>query len=219
MEKDIVKEFGIGSITLWLVCLTELSESDFGEMYRLCGSERREKIDRIKPETKKKQSVCAGYLVYLLRRRFAISREPVSLDGGKPVFPGGEGVCFNISHSGSFVVLAFGERELGVDIECVKRANLKVAERFFTGREYACLMECEEAERADVFCRIWTGKEAVGKAVGCGLSLTPGSFSVLEDRVELSGGTYELHRQRVEAGGEILWICTAQLADGGPGAV
>lgn len=210
----MIEELTVGSIMVWLVYLSGLSEADFEEMYQLCGVERREKIDRIKPEVKRKQSICAGYLVYLLRQRFAVPEEPFLSDGGKPVFPGNSGICFNISHSGSYVVLAFGDRELGVDVECVGQANLKVAKRFFTGREYDHLMELGEAEQRDAFYRIWTGKEAVVKAAGCGLSLSPRSFSVLKDRVELSGNVYELGRQRIETGEEVLWISVAQLMEG-----
>ena len=40
---DIVEEYTIENMTLWLICLKGLSEGVIDEMYRLCGSERRKK--------------------------------------------------------------------------------------------------------------------------------------------------------------------------------
>ncbi len=211
---DIVEEYTIENMTLWLICLKGLSEGVIDEMYRLCGSERRKKADRIRQGEKRRQSICAGYLVYLLKQRFAVAEEPVLSEEGKPVFQGHPEVYFNISHSGDYVVLAFGSRELGVDIERVRRAGLKTARRFFTGEEYEYLLETREEERDDAFFRIWTGKEAVVKAAGCGLSVSPERFCVLGEEVELEGKRYELRRRRFVMGEQTVWICAAQLMEG-----
>lgn len=210
MRDNIVKEYALENVTLWLISSEEASAEELKEMHRLCGVKRREKTERIRPEGKRRESVCAGYLLYLLMRRFSIEEEPVLLGEGKPVFQNAPEVHFSISHSAGFVVLGFGNRELGVDIERVKRANLKVAKRFYTKEEYAYLLETKEEEQGDGFFRIWTGKEAVVKAAGCGLSVSPKGFCVLGEEAELEGVRYALWRKRLEIGGRAVWICVAQ---------
>lgn len=209
--ESIIREYTINNITIWLLLLDKLSEEDIREMYVCCSEARRERADRIKQELKRLQSVGAGYLLYLLKRKFVIDEEPVILPEGKPVFQRNAGLHFSISHAGKAVVLAFGEKQLGVDVEYVKQANLKVAKRFFRQEEYEYLLAKEETERADVFCRMWTGKEAVVKAAGAGLSMPLGSFSVLEEVTDCAGNVYELCRRKVAEGGQTLWISAAQI--------
>lgn len=210
----MVKEYRLGDHTLWLLGLEDISEPDMEEMYTRCSGARQEAADRIRPGLKRRQSVGAGYLLSLLKDKFSIVEEPVLLQSGKPVFPGENSPYFNISHSGGYVVLVFGERPLGVDIESVKGTNLKVAKRFFRQEEYEDLAKKTGAEQADAFCRMWTGKEAVIKAHGAGLSIPLDSFSVLGKRIECSGRQYELHQQKITEAGQEFWISVAWLKDG-----
>lgn len=208
--ETIAKEYRLGNATVFLLFLRELSEEDVGEMYALCGRERREKTDKITSVTKKRQSIGAGYLIYLLQKKLQIDETPVILSDGKPVFLERQDVHFNLSHSGDYVALAFGDAPLGVDIERVRRANLTLAKRFFAGEEYADLTGRPEEERADLFCRMWTGKEAVAKASGKGLAIPLDSFSVLGKTVECQGNRYGLDWQKIGEEGEELWLCVAQ---------
>lgn len=210
-KENILKKYMFGKATVYLISLQELSEADFEEMYALCSKERREKIDKITSVIKKRQSICAGYLLYFLKKKFKIEEEPVISPGGKPVFPGNQDVFFNLSHSGGYVVLAVGNAPLGVDIECARQANCKLAKRFFTKEEYAYLLEQEKERQDDAFCYIWIGKEAVVKAEGSGLLQALDSFLVLEDSVEISGKKYELWRRRICIEGRNAWVAVAQL--------
>ncbi|MBD5549841.1 MAG: 4'-phosphopantetheinyl transferase superfamily protein [Lachnospiraceae bacterium] len=209
-KDSIVKEYTLGNSTLWLLCLQELSDEELKKMYACCSIKRREKTERMKSELKRKQSVGAGYLLFLLKQKFSIEEDPVALPGGKPVFQENKNIHFNISHSGPYAAIAFGKSPLGMDIECVKRANLKVAKRFFKKEEYDYLSEKEGIEQADAFYRIWTGKEAVAKASGAGLSMPFDRFSVLEKVIDCSENRYELCRQKFADGGQTLWISVAQ---------
>ena len=211
MRDDIVTEYNIENITLWLLSLRGVSGAELEEMYTLCSTERRAKADRIKQESKRRQSVGAGYLLSLLKGRYLLEEEPVILEGGKPAFRENRAVQFNISHSHDTVLLAFGDRPLGADIEFVGKANLKIAKRFFAEEEYDFLSGQKEADRGDAFCRIWTGKEAVGKAEGSGLSLIFDRFSVLGKTVEINEKKYELYQRKMEIDGRGIWLSAAQL--------
>lgn len=90
---------------------------------------------------------------------------------GKPRVCGGP--SFNISHSGDVVALAFAASgRLGVDVEYRKRLRdlLSLARATFRSDEYAELVALPEEARHEAFFRIWTRKEAMLKALGCGLS-------------------------------------------------
>lgn len=213
IEKSIresIKEYTLRDSTVWLLYLREMSRADLENMYACCSMERQKKAESLRSEVKRRQSVGAGYLLFLLKKHFSIEEEPVICSGGKPVFPGNSEVYFNLSHSGDYAALAFGRKPLGVDIECVKRANLKVAKRFFQKEEYEYLAEREGAEQADAFFRIWTAKEAVVKAAGGGLCVPLDSFCVLEERLKCCGNVYELCRKKLTEHDRTLWISVAQ---------
>lgn len=83
------------------------------------------------------------------------------------------GLQFNWSHSGDRAVVAVAQGvELGVDLEARERAvrTLALAERFFSAQEYRFLLRLPESRRSKAFLRLWTGKEAVLKALGRGIA-------------------------------------------------
>lgn len=100
---------------------------------------------------------------------------------GKPDVPQAP-VSFNLSHSGSHALFAFGPRfELGVDVEVLENAlvdDLLVAKRFFSPREVEVLRAFAPSARPRAFLRCWTRKEAFVKARGDGLSLPLQDFDV-----------------------------------------
>jgi 4'-phosphopantetheinyl transferase len=91
------------------------------------------------------------------------------------------GVCFNISHSGAAILLAFARgRDVGVDVEQI-RSDFEVdaiARRFFSPHEQEQLAALPEEKRFEAFFRCWTRKEAYIKATGDGLSLPLHQFDV-----------------------------------------
>ena len=93
---------------------------------------------------------------------------------GKPYLP--LGPFFNLSHSGTYVVLGVSEHEIGVDIEQIAPFDDRVARRCYTEKELAWLYAQNNTE---AFYRLWTAKESIMKATGLGFTLPPESFSVL----------------------------------------
>ena len=87
---------------------------------------------------------------------------------------------FNLSHSGDLAALAISQTgPVGIDIEAIRPVEaLDLAGRFFAVAEQAALIALPEGERLAGFFRLWTAKEAIVKAIGCGLSRDPRSFDV-----------------------------------------
>lgn len=95
---------------------------------------------------------------------------------GKPYLKEYPNFHFNISHSKSAVAVAFGSVPVGVDIEALRQANLRVAKRFFSAQEK------EYVKDSETFFYVWTRKEAFIKQTGEGLSRPLTSFNSLENR-------------------------------------
>lgn len=97
---------------------------------------------------------------------------------GKPLLFGHEDFHFNISHSGTWVVMIWGHNNVGIDIEKIQKNDLGIARRFFAPLEYDDLLLQSETERMEYFYDLWTLKESYIKAIGTGLSTPLDSFSI-----------------------------------------
>lgn len=129
----------------------------FSELYLLMPEDRREKIDRLKNDNDKRLSLAAGVLNSL-----ALLLNP--------------GCQTNLSHSGKIALCAFGDSDVGCDVEEIKEANLKIAKRFFAPSEYDAL--CKSSEPNELFYRLWTAKEAFMKCTKLGFSLPMSKFEI-----------------------------------------
>ncbi|MCM1158750.1 MAG: 4'-phosphopantetheinyl transferase superfamily protein [Bacteroidales bacterium] len=160
-------------------------------LYNLLVPERREKVKRIKnPEMKKRRILAGAFLQYGLSRTLGIPVEEISYsygEGGKPMLSADTlkrtqrpFVDFNLSHSGSYVVLAVDDKCVGIDIEGKKGERLAVAKRCFCEEEYEDIIAggtVEEQRRR--FLHYWTCKEAYLKRSGEGLRMPLNSFRVV----------------------------------------
>lgn len=77
---------------------------------------------------------------------------------------------FNISHSGSIVICAAGESEVGIDVEKIGICPLEIVARYFSSTEQDMFLACDVTEWDRLFYRIWTRKECQLKATGQGLA-------------------------------------------------
>ncbi len=93
---------------------------------------------------------------------------------GKPFFAG-DPLCFNLSHTDTVVVLALSETgDVGVDAQTLKEPSGALVRRVLTEAEQAVLDAA--ADKALLFTRLWTMKEAFVKQTGEGLSRPFGSL-------------------------------------------
>ncbi|MEU7840919.1 4'-phosphopantetheinyl transferase superfamily protein [Micromonospora sp. NPDC049114] len=127
----------------------------------------------------------------------------------------------SVSRAGRVVVVAArAAGPVGVDVEQVRALPaLALARRWFPPAELAWLADRPEAGRAAEFLRLWTAKEAVGKALGVGLRgggllrempppglplrQVPGGEPVRVGHPELGGGLVLAVAVRAEAGVEV----------------
>lgn len=91
---------------------------------------------------------------------------------GKPFLADSRALDFNVSHSGGALLVGIArEQPLGVDIETQRRRRpaLALARRFFAADEASALAGLDDSRRQLAFLRLWSCKEAVVKALGCGI--------------------------------------------------
>lgn len=110
----------------------------------------------------------------LLRRAFAALDQPVPESvavepNGKPYVTSGP--SFNLSHSQGAVALYVDSGPVGLDIEQRQQSRdfQSIAQQFGTKEEVRYLKSLPESERAEVFYKIWSLKEAYAKATGDGI--------------------------------------------------
>ena len=154
-------------------------------------------------ELTRAQKFNAGQNQFLLTRLFlreALARytgiAPRDIDiartpNGKPFLANTSApLHFNLSHTSNVAALAVSAQgELGVDIEILEERNfLRIAHRYFHAKEVEQLQSCNETERATLFFKLWTLKEAFLKATGEGIAngLNKVSFSFGEDSITAS---------------------------------
>lgn len=183
----------------------------------LCETER-EKAARFHRDIDRRSSIAArGALRVLLSAYTGIPAAGIEFqysDTGKPYIvpqasclPGGSArnrrdacdtVSFNVSHSGDWVVLAFGcNRQVGVDVEKIKPEMevMSIASRYFTAEEIAWIEKASDKQTA--FFQLWARKEAYVKATGSALFRELSNIAVpFEDTGEKDGWIFH----RLEAG-------------------
>lgn len=93
-------------------------------------------------------------------------------ENGKPCFRSIP-LYFSISHSEDYVVCVFSRCDIGADIQCCKTDGermAKIVKRFFSQAEYSRWKNIPDADRQrELFCLLWTRKEAYGKLTGEGI--------------------------------------------------
>ena len=191
MCKDSVENFGIVPLTMgeyraelyWMH--TEILEykTQFDHAYHSLSSRRQKKVDAFLYAKDKKLSLGAGLMLRKgLAARGIQEREAVFAYGenGKPYLPEYPEVHFNLSHSGQIAAAVFADCEVGCDVELVERADMDLARRFFSKKEYQYLTGfMDERQRNQAFYRLWTLKESFVKAIGAGLMLPLDAFEIL----------------------------------------
>ena len=98
--------------------------------------------------------------------------------------PPAGGLAFNLSHTGDLAVLALVRAgRVGIDIEAMRSLTevARLARRILTPGELAQFRGLPAESQLASLIAAWTRKEAVLKALGTGISGSPGSVSVSFD--------------------------------------
>lgn len=118
-----------------------------------------------------------------------------------------DGIFFNISHSGDYVIAVSSDNEIGCDIEKIDSSRIKATEKLFLSEE----KEWADIDPVNRFFALWTLKESVMKQQGSGISLSPKSFSVLPflEGKPIDINKTKLYASAVKYNDYYISVCTA----------
>ena len=189
-------------------------EANYEQLLPLLAKQRREKVLQFKNKEAAFVSMTAGLLLQqvvqqelgILPSKLTIAKE----DQGKPYIVGADGFFFNLSHSGDYVALAYGDSPVGIDIEKTNVKDLKVAKRCFAPEEYDYITQGKD-DWQKRFCKIWTMKESYLKYTGQGIRVALNSFIVDAERMCVKGKSCRFARWDLED--YILTVCADETID------
>jgi len=165
--------------------LRRCNDEDIAAWAELLSPSERARVERFRQaDDRRRFSLGRGLLRTMLGRR--LGRPPASLVfsanlQGKPILADANGLAFNVSHSGDYVLVAVGyAAAIGVDVERWRPGLdlMGVGRQVFTAAELALIETAPDTQKAFRFFRQWTFKEAVAKASGLGLSLDVKRFEI-----------------------------------------
>lgn len=163
--------------------IADMTQEIYQCLYCGATATRKNKADRYLGMKDRYRCIVAGRLLsYAVQQNLGISEFQVETNQyGKPIIKDQPDFHFNLSHSGDWVVLAYGDKPVGVDVEQIKWDSGKenVMRRFFTPDEQEFVRGVDGQGIQERFFSIWTGKESYLKYMGVGLRKPLDSFSVL----------------------------------------
>ena len=174
-----------------------LDSNQFNDLLKVISIEKREKCRKFMFKEDALRTMYGELIIrHILVGKFLFRNQDIEFFEnleGKPYLKDIP-IYFNISHAGNFIVCAFSEQEIGIDIEEIKEGDLEIAERFFCQCEYEDLMMQRSLERIDYFYSLWTLKESYVKWLGKGLTIPLDSFCFFVKGEDISCVDYYRNR-------------------------
>lgn len=146
--------------------INNYSDNDYQKMYNNLSITDKNKTDKLLKNVSKKQSILSKYLLRsILSQKYHLDYNNIYYSKfNKPLI---KEINFNISHSFNYVVLIFSEKEIGIDIEKIRKVNLNIINSFCTDREKAYILNSNDIYKS--LFEIYTLKEAYFKMLGTNL--------------------------------------------------
>ena len=180
---------------LWLLeHLEQLNPAEVLSCLPLCSAARRKRLSAVRNESARVQGILAEVLLrYALLQEYGLTELPELRAGekGKPFFPELPDLHWNLSHCRTAVACALDASPVGVDVQEYRPLFSRKAPPGAFPSVFRTLSQAEfvwvtsnpdalpqqnadrptqEARFSRSFIRVWTCKEAYGKALGVGLS-------------------------------------------------
>ncbi|MDD2956733.1 MAG: 4'-phosphopantetheinyl transferase [Oscillospiraceae bacterium] len=160
------------SIEIWTAKMERLlTPRESAAMLELLPAQRRERLLRIKQEEKRREPLCAYFLLrHALWEQYRWRELPPMTYSsmGKPGFPDFPKVHFNLSHTAGAVLVALAQEPVGVDIEHIRPVSQRTVRR----------LAGAATQRA--FFQSWVRREARTKRSGAGVGVMLESESPLQ---------------------------------------
>lgn len=168
--------------------IKEFNKEDLNDFYLRIPKQKRMQIDKYKNYEAKTRTLVAEILLNNLLASQNISYQNTKYFNnkyGKPYLKNSE-LFFNVSHSFDYVITTISNKEIGIDIEKVRKTSLKVINQFATSKEKKYILSSDENIEERIF-KIYTLKEAYFKMLGTNLNhILEIEFIIKNDKVYCS---------------------------------
>lgn len=168
------------TIELRIVNIASISNDEFEMYLKTVSLSRLVNISRYKKKADKLRSVMSEILIrraYYEYTSKELTKEIKFNEYGKPYIDDSE-FFFNISHSGDYVLIAYGDSEVGVDIQkCVDIPKL-MQSLIFLPDELTYINSLPSNSRKEPLVQLWTMKESYLKYLGTGLTKEMNTFII-----------------------------------------
>lgn len=149
-----------------------ISKAIYTEFIQLITAEKKESLTNFLFKRDAERTLIAELLVRLVViENFGIKNPDIQFGYGvfrKPFIIGLPDFHFNLSHSGDWVICAYGNEEIGIDVELINDKSESFIEYCFSNNEYQKYLDSNESDRLLFFYKIWTLKESYLKLTGKG---------------------------------------------------
>ena len=145
------------------------------------------KVYLIRTELKSRAEVSKlawTHVVQLASLDLCVSKESIFVKKEKhekPYLYGHNEWQFNISHTKGMIAIAVSDKPIGIDVEIIRKNDLRIAQRFFASSEIDYINDAKsDGDQNKRFLEIWTKKEAYVKFTGEGMNRLLNTFSVFD---------------------------------------
>lgn len=167
-------------VRICCVSAAGITDGDYWRLYERATPARQQRAGEYRNRADALRCILADALL-----RYALGEDTFTVETGeygKPYIRERPDFHYNLSHSGDWVVIAWADTPVGVDIQKMQwdEKKLRLLRRCFTAEEQTYVLEGEEGIQ-DRFYEIWTKKESYLKYLGTGIRSALNSFSVLPE--------------------------------------
>jgi 4'-phosphopantetheinyl transferase len=166
-----------GACDVWSISLLQTPHDLTALECVLSDQERTRAAAFLRTSPRRQYIVARAALRTLLGRYLDVSPSALGFAlnaNGKPSLQPASRIRFNVSHAGDMVLIAISDGvELGVDVEAHRWTNDldSLAASILCPPDLEHWRAAAAEERTAEFFRIWTCKEAMSKAIGCGMAM------------------------------------------------
>ena len=183
---NILKHFTLGGCAVKVASVEPLgAPGALDDAMRQLSHYRRDKVVRYRFERGKWLSAGAGLLLDNMLMEHGLRERDMQYsrgEFGKPTFTDYPELHFNLSHSGTMVACALGDKPVGVDVQHIVELRPGLVNYTMSEKEIAKFetLDDEEAKRL-YFTQLWALKECYAKATGRGITHEFPSFDIDEN--------------------------------------
>ena len=149
----------------------------------LLSAERRMYMEKLKNPKAASLSLGAGVLLFFALQKCNYTEQLEKIKKtplGKPYLKGID-FQFNLSHSGTYALCAYSNRNIGADLQQIKEKLPEKTEKILSKDETSFLTKFTQPEQTQLFYRLWARKESLIKWDGRGLRLPLQEISFIKN--------------------------------------